>query len=100
MNHAAMGARIKARRKELHLTQGQLAEVCSLSSSFLGHIERGTRIASIDTLCALCSALNVSADYLLGLQTETAIKPILDGLTQEDIEAGSKLLKKIIALTS
>jgi transcriptional regulator with XRE-family HTH domain len=100
MDYAAMGARIKARRKELHLTQGQLAELCGLSASFLGHIERGTRNASIETLEGLCKALNVSADYLIGLQAETAIKPILCDLTQEEIKAGSTLLQKILASIS
>jgi transcriptional regulator with XRE-family HTH domain len=100
MNHAAMGARIKARRKELHLTQEQLAELVGLSASFLGHIERGTRIASLETLCALCRALNVSADYLIGLQAETAIKPILCDLTQDEIKAGSTILGKILASIS
>lgn len=100
MNHAAMGERIKARRKELHLTQEQLAEACSISTSFLGHIERGTRIASLETLYSLCRALNVSADYLIGLQTETALKAITSDLTQEEIKAGSSLLQKILASIS
>lgn len=94
MNHAAMGARIKARRKDLHLTQIELAELAGVSASFMGHIERGTRVASIETLCALCRALNVSADHLLGLSSEAAIKPIFSDITKEEIEAGSKLLKK------
>lgn len=100
MNHAAMGQRIKAKRKELHLTQEQLAEYADISASFLGHIERGTRIASIETLYAICKALNVSSDYLLGLSAEAAIKPITSGLTQEELEAGKSILQKIIAVTS
>lgn len=100
MNHAAMGQRIKAKRKELHLTQEQLAELSGLSASFLGHIERGSRIASIETLYSLCKALNVSSDYLLGLSDEAFIKAILCELTQEEIEAGKSICQKIIAITS
>lgn len=100
MNHAAMGQRIKQTRKEKHLTQEQLAEACSISTSFLGHIERGTRIASIETLYSLCRALNVSADYLIGLQTDALIQPIVSYITQEEIKAASPLLQKILASIS
>lgn len=95
MNYAVMGQRIKAKRKELHLTQEQLAETCNISISFLGHIERGTRIASLETLYGLCRALDVSADYLLGLAEEAFIKPIIADLTREEIEAGVKLLQRM-----
>ena len=96
MNYALLGQRIKQARKEKHLTQEQLAEVCGLSASFLGHIERGTRKASLETLYALCRALNVSSDYLLGMTRETAIRALLDDMTKEEIEAGINLLQKII----
>ena len=33
--------------------------------SFLGHIERGTRIMSIETLNGICEALDTGADELL-----------------------------------
>lgn len=95
MNYAVMGQRIKAKRKELHLTQEQLAELSGLSASFMGHIERGSRIASLETLCGLCRALDVSADYLLGLSEEAFIKPIIADLTREEIEAGVKLLQRM-----
>ena len=50
-------------------TQGcrslELAEKCNLSVSFLGHIERGSRKMSLETLVTVCEVLNLSADYLL-----------------------------------
>ena len=95
MNHAAMGQRIKQARKEKHLTQEQLAEMAGISSAFMGHIERGTRKASLETLYALCRALNVSADYLIGQSREAAIKAFLGDLTKEELEAGINILKKL-----
>lgn len=95
MNYVAMGAKIKAARKELHLTQEQFAEIAGISASFIGHIERGSRVASIETLCAICEALQVSADYLIGLSEDAAIKPILNDLTPEEWQAGIKLLHRI-----
>lgn len=62
MNYVLMGQRIKQARKQKRLTQIELAELAGVSASFLGHIERGSRVASIETLCGLCRALNVSSD--------------------------------------
>ncbi len=67
MDYKNLGRRISRRRRELHLTQEQLAEQVDLSVSFLGHIERGTRILSLDTLVRICMALGTTADDLLGV---------------------------------
>lgn len=65
MNYKALGMRIRVKRRELNLSQAELAEKADLSPSFFGHIERGTRVASLETLVALCNALQVSPTYLL-----------------------------------
>lgn len=65
MNYKAMGAAVKARRKQLKLTQEELAEKVDISASFLGHIERGTRTASLETVVKLCNCLKVSPSLLL-----------------------------------
>ena len=65
MDYEAMGARIRALRKRNGLTQAQLAEAVHISTSFMGHIERGTRIASLDTLVRLSQVLDASLDVLV-----------------------------------
>lgn len=60
-----LGNRIKQQRKLANLTQEKLAEMAGISLSFLGHIEHGTRKASIDTLVKLCNALKISPNILL-----------------------------------
>ena len=70
MLYTEMGKRIRERRMEKGYTQDQLAERAGVSLSFMGHIERGTRKLSVETLIALCSVLNCSADELLGLEAE------------------------------
>ena len=65
IDYKALGKRIKNKRKEKHLTQEQLSEICDLSTAHIGHIERGTRIMSVDVLVRLSRALDVSLDYLL-----------------------------------
>lgn len=65
MDYIAMGRRIRELRKRAKMTQADLAKICGISTSFCGHIERGTRIASIETLVAIARKLNATTDYLL-----------------------------------
>lgn len=58
-----MGVRIKQRRVELNLTQEELADRAGMSISFIGHIERGEKTASLDSMVELCKALGLSLDY-------------------------------------
>lgn len=67
MDYVAIGELVRIRRKALGLTQEKLAELVDVSPSFIGHIERGTRKLSVETLYDLCKALDVSADYLMGI---------------------------------
>ncbi len=61
----AMGKRIRLLRKQMNLTQEELAAQVGVSLSFMGHIERGTRQPSLDHLVRLSEKLGVSADFLL-----------------------------------
>ncbi|MDR0928764.1 MAG: helix-turn-helix domain-containing protein [Oscillospiraceae bacterium] len=65
MDYEAMGKRIRQFRKKQGYTQAVLADKVGISTSFMGHIERGTRIASLDTLVHLCEVLGVSLDTLV-----------------------------------
>ena len=65
INYAKLGERIRKQRKLANLTQEALSEKVGISLPFLGHIERGTRKASLDTLVRIANALNVSTDLLL-----------------------------------
>lgn len=70
VDYADMGKKIRKLRKEQHLTQEQFAELIGRSTSFIGHIERGTRIISLETFSNIVQILNCSANYLLGLNEE------------------------------
>lgn len=65
IDYVALGQRIKEKRIANKLTQEQLGEKCELSSAHIGHIERGTRILSVDVLFRIAQELGVSIDYLL-----------------------------------
>ena len=65
MDKLTMGNRIKEARKNQKLTQEQLAERLDVSVEFVGQIERGLKLPSMQVFVKLIEALNVSADYLL-----------------------------------
>lgn len=65
MDYIGMGQRIKQTRKERKILQSQLATRCGRSASFIGHVERGSRKPSIETLVTLSLALDISLDYLI-----------------------------------
>ena len=65
MDYAKLGVRVRQQRVLNRMTQEQLAEKTGVSSSFIGHIERGEKKASVETVVALCNALDISPSVLL-----------------------------------
>ena len=53
MDYVDLGRRIRKQRTQRGWTQEALAERVNVSTSFVGHVERGTRKARLDTLVAL-----------------------------------------------
>ena len=67
MLYKRIGENIRELRIRRRMTQAYLAEQADISISFLGHIERGTRKLSVETLYKIMQALDCSADELLGM---------------------------------
>lgn len=65
LDYIKIGQRIRQARKSRGWSQETLAAKCDISLSFMGHIERGTRNMSLDTLACICSVLETGADELL-----------------------------------
>ena len=65
IDYKELGKRIRAERRKQDLTQEKLAEMADISDSFMGHIERGGRTLSIETLAKLANALNLSVEYIV-----------------------------------
>jgi transcriptional regulator with XRE-family HTH domain len=61
-----VAAVIKKRRRELKITQTQLAKAANLTPAAISQFESGARKPSFDTLSSLADALKVTTDYLLG----------------------------------
>ena len=62
---------IKDRRKQLAITQTELAKQSSLTPAAISQFVSGTRKPSFDTLSNLADALKVTTDYLLGKRRES-----------------------------
>ena len=77
IDYKDFGHRVRTLRREKHMTQETLAEAAGISTSFLGHIERGTRVASIETLVLLSNALQTHPNYLLEASLEDDISRLL-----------------------
>lgn len=65
LDYRKIGQKIRAARQAKGWSQDRLSEKCNISLSFMGHIERGTRIMSLETFVSICSALDTGADELL-----------------------------------
>ena len=48
-------------------TQVQIAQEVNVSKQCITDYKSGKSLPSLETLCLLCEALDVSSDYLLGL---------------------------------
>ena len=78
-----IGIRIVERRKELKLTQEQVAERMNVSIQMISNIERGNKAIKIDNLLKLCNILKTSADYILtGKRTDSDFDTLTDKISQ------------------
>ncbi len=65
LDYGKIGMRIRQLRKAKGWSQDELAKKCGISMSFLGHIERGSRVMSMETFVNICGALDAGADEIL-----------------------------------
>ncbi|MBA7468330.1 hypothetical protein ES707_03573 [subsurface metagenome] len=54
-----VGKRIREERRRLKLTQEELAEKADITANFLGHIERGTKRPTLNTLKKIADVLQI-----------------------------------------
>ena len=85
LNYLQIGQNIKTLRSEAGLTQEKMAEICEISTSFLGHIERGTRKLSLETAVKIADCLQISMDALLmdGKKTDFSVLSAADAILRK-----------------
>lgn len=72
---ARLGARVRARREALGLSQAELAEKVDISANYVSVLERGVKLPTLDTLVILAKGLGVPVSELLG---ETRADPWIE----------------------
>jgi len=65
MGYRTIGQNIRRVRTEKRWNQAELAERAGLSENYIGNIERGEKLPSLETFIVLVNALGTSADILL-----------------------------------
>ena len=65
MDFSSIGKNIRKFRIEKKLRQEDLAERSGLSANYVGMVERGEKIPSLETFISIVNTLGVSADMVL-----------------------------------
>ena len=91
MNFESIGRNIRKFRLEQHLRQGDLAERTGLTTNYIGMIERGEKLPSLETFIDILNALDLSADLVLSdvllqghIMKSSTLHEQLSGLTDRD----------------
>lgn len=83
----SIGERIRARRKELHITGVQIKELTGISTGNLSEIENGKILPSSTALIHLSQVLDCSSDYILfGKSSKNEITGSSSELTDSEQE--------------
>lgn len=83
MDKETLGCRIRKIRLERGYTQQQLGEKTGLGNVYLGEIERGLKMPSLNSFIKILEALDVSADYILRDELTSGRNYIYDELTEK-----------------
>lgn len=98
MDIVDFGKRVRQKRIESNLTQEELAEKTDLSVGYIGMIERGKRVPSLDTFVMLADELNVTADELLSNSIKKAYQSRLRKYEEKLELLNRKEMKKVCSV--
>ena len=85
MGFESIGSNIRKFRLAQNLRQEDLAEKTGLSVNYIGALERGEKLPSLETFIDIANSLGVSSDMLLCDVVDEAYK-IKDSLLAEKLE--------------
>lgn len=92
-----IGQRIQWRRKELGLTQDQVADRTGLTRNFLAAVERGARGLGAESIKRLSNALQISADFIVmgksGTEDRNHLIELIQPLNSDEIFGLEEIVK-------
>lgn len=83
MDKATLGKRLRQARLKKGYTQQFLAEQADIGEVYLGEIERGLKMPSMNIFIKLIEALDISADYILRDELTSGSVFILNEMTEK-----------------
>ncbi len=83
MDKLALGQKLREARQRMGYTQHALAEIANIGNVYLGEIERGLKMPSLNIFIKLIEALDISADYILRDELTSGKEYIYDDITQK-----------------
>lgn len=103
---ARVGARIRYLRLQKELSQEKLALDAGINPAFLGHLERGLKSPTVDTLAKIASALNITLSELVDIDSDNnennavieKIAMSVKGLSPEDAARVAHIVSEITKL--
>lgn len=96
IDQKSFGKKIKNARKEMGLTQFELAEKINVSQNFLGDIERGIKLPSLPKLILLSNVLKLSLDNMFLDSLDNALEePEEIYYTNKQLTVMKKVIKMI-----
>lgn len=97
VNYKALGERIQQKRQQLGLSQQEASEKLDLSTSFFSRVERGEKVASLETLVKIANFFGFSLDFLLQESlTKTPSENLQSELTQIFTDKSPKQTERLI----
>ena len=98
VNYRALGERIQQRRQQLNLSQSEAAEKLELSTSFYSRVERGEKVASLETIIKIANIFKLSLDYIFQDSIKKGVSDDLQvELSQIFIDKSPKQTERLIA---
>ena len=83
MDKSALGHKLREARQAKGYTQHALAKMANIGDVYLGEIERGLKMPSLNIFIKLIEALDISADYILRDELSSGREYVYDDLTQK-----------------
>lgn len=83
MEKTTLGLRIREARRAKGFSRQSLAEKAGTGEVYLGEIERGLKMPSLNTFIRIMEALDISADYLLRDAVTSGREYVFDEMTQK-----------------
>ena len=83
MDKLTLGKKLRQIRQEKGYTQQTLAEKAGIGNVYLGEIERGLKMPSLNSFIRIIEALDVSADSILRGDLTSGKEYIFDEITQK-----------------